>query len=265
MKGYVRYLCFLFAPRRCAILAMLFACQLRVTQYVCRVEACTPTVYMHSIFMCLCVCDFISVWPFKRFLQGRGGREDNGSRHYLLLSCRLSVRPHTLWPSLTWTPSGCTCAHVPNIYCHPHVVVQGQRLCMQGLISTCSHSLHRKSRKPTCSRTHTDEHWARTQFPSFQKKCHIEARVAGIYIFLSWSFSQAQNWMVVWTDPRKKMQIWFFYTLMNPPCAVESSFVYMWTCMLLVLYTATACVHDSLCACFLFMHSHLFHMRVCMC
>lgn len=43
----------------------------------------------------LCGCDFISVWPFKRFLQGRGGREDNGSRHYLLLSCRLNVRPHT--------------------------------------------------------------------------------------------------------------------------------------------------------------------------
>lgn len=61
----------------------------------------------------VCVRFSLSVWPFKRFLQGRGGREDNGSRHYLLLSCRLNIRPHTVWPSPTRTASRCTCAHAP--------------------------------------------------------------------------------------------------------------------------------------------------------
>lgn len=68
-------------------------------------------------WVCVCVI-FFSVWPFKRFLQGRGGREDNGSRHYLLLSCRLSIRPHTVWPSPTRTPSRCTCTHAPTRRMH---------------------------------------------------------------------------------------------------------------------------------------------------
>lgn len=74
-----------------------------------------------------CMWVFVCVWPFKRFLQGREGREDNGSRHYLLLSCWLSIRPHTMWPSQTWMPSGCTCTHspsqrmhVPNTLTHAH-------------------------------------------------------------------------------------------------------------------------------------------------
>lgn len=70
---------------------------------------------IHVCCMCMGLCViFFSVWPFKRFLQGRGGREDNGSRHYLLLSCRLSIRPHTVWPIPTRTPSRCTCTHAPT-------------------------------------------------------------------------------------------------------------------------------------------------------
>lgn len=70
---------------------------------------------------------FVCVWLFKRFLQGREGREDNGSRHYLLLSCWLSIMAHTMWPSQTRMPSGCTCTHspsqrmhVPNTLTHAH-------------------------------------------------------------------------------------------------------------------------------------------------
>lgn len=107
----------------------------------------------------LCGWDFISVWPFKRFLQGRGGREDNGSRHYLLLSCRLSIRPHTLWPSPIRMPSGCTCthaltrcAHVPYTYWHARAAARGQNACLQGQRSA--------SHTPTQSCAQTDACWA---------------------------------------------------------------------------------------------------------
>lgn len=123
---------------------------------------CMVGVHVHTVHMHVCAwvsaCDFISVWPFKRFLRGRGGREDNGSRHYLLLSCRLSVRPHTLRPSQTRTPSGCTCthaptrrAHVPNTYWHTHAAVEGRPACIQSLISASWHILHRRSHTPTFS------------------------------------------------------------------------------------------------------------------
>lgn len=82
-------------------------------QQMCASLRCIIHVsYVHEC-VCVCMCLSLSVWPFKRFLQGRGGREDNGSRHYLLLSCRLNIRPHTVWPSPTRTPSRCTCAHAP--------------------------------------------------------------------------------------------------------------------------------------------------------
>lgn len=106
----------------------------------------------------LCGWYFISVWPFKRFLQGRGGREDNGSRHYLLLSCRFNIRPHTLWPSPIRMPSGCTCthsptrcAHVPNTYWHARAAARGQKACMQGQRST--------SHTPTQSCAQEDACW----------------------------------------------------------------------------------------------------------
>lgn len=152
----------------------------------------------------LCGCDFISVWPFKRFLQGRGGREDNGSRHYLLLSCRLNVRPHTLWPSPIRMPSGCTCthaptqcAHVPDAYWHARAVARGQNVCLQGQRS--------RSHTPTRSCAQTDARctfalhinfwgsccrdlcsWSlvpaqRTSYPQYSEENHTCARVVENY------------------------------------------------------------------------------------
>lgn len=120
--------------------------------------ACVSVPYTCIALAWLCGCDFISVWPFKRFLQGRGGREDNGSRHYLLLSCRLNVRPHTLWPSPTRMPSGCTCTHAPtqcvhvaDTYWHARAVARGQNVCVQGQRS--------RSHTPTRSCVQADARW----------------------------------------------------------------------------------------------------------
>lgn len=108
------------------------------TMYVLCVDICT--VYMH---VCACVCAFVSVKPFKRFLRGRGGREDNGSRHYLLLSCRLSIRPHTLWPSHTRTPSRCTCTHAPTRCMHvPDTHTDTHMLCVGTTCVRAEHDMH---------------------------------------------------------------------------------------------------------------------------
>lgn len=94
----------------------------------------------------LCGWDFISVWPFKRFLQGRGGGEDNGSRHYLLLSCWLNIRPHTLWPSPIRMPSAP--AHMlrhdvrtsPDTYRHARETARGQNYVRAGPEEHRSHT-----------------------------------------------------------------------------------------------------------------------------
>lgn len=56
---------------------------------------------MHFTYASACFSSAFG--PLKGSCGAKGEEEeDNGSRHYLLLSCRLSVRPHTLWPSQIW-------------------------------------------------------------------------------------------------------------------------------------------------------------------
>lgn len=115
----------------------------------CIIHVCFVHDYAHAR-VCMYVSFSSSVWPFKRFLQGRGGREDNGSRHYLLLSCRLNIRPHTVWPSPTRTPSRCTCAHAPN-----ETRACGWS-CTQG--TTRMHAIKsQKPRRPALAKSHTGE------------------------------------------------------------------------------------------------------------
>lgn len=106
---------------------LLASCSVNAFQNVavckCAANVCETALYntcvmCMTIRVCVYVCFSPSVWPFKRFLQGRGGREDNGSRHYLLLSCRLNIRAHTVWPSPTRTANRCTCAHAPTRRVH---------------------------------------------------------------------------------------------------------------------------------------------------
>lgn len=222
---------------------------------------------------CKCVCNFISVWPFKRFLRGRGGREDNGSRHYLLLSCRLSIRPHTQWPSQTQTPSGCTCTHAPtrrtnapNTYLHTHGLVEGQPACTQSPISTCWHILHRKSLKPTHPHTHTDAQWAHT-LPFFLKEVSYWGRTGRVLHVLARSFPRQKidGWLEQ-GHRRRNVTVWLqtcrcglCLYLCAPLCTYIRgcssvcfcSFFCMQTCMLLLLYTATVfilhCVRMHLC------------------
>lgn len=144
-------------------------------------KVCLHCVHMSHVimhWMCASVlsmcegvhlCVFLPVFgPLKSSCRGRGGREDNGSRHYLLLSCRLSIRPHTLWPSQTRTASECTCTHALTRRMHIPKTHWHTRLCRDDL-HTCKSWSDPDTKSHTPTHSHTQMHAEHTKLSQFLK------------------------------------------------------------------------------------------------
>lgn len=192
---------------------------------------CLCTVYMHVCAWVMCMCVFISVWPFKRFLRGRGGREDNGSRHYLLLSCRLSVRPHTLWPSQTQTPSGCTCTHAPTRCTHVPDTLTHTRLCRDDPHACRAWSAH--------ADTFCIEKVTHTYAFSHPHRCTLNTHTSllskrSLILRQDWQgfnvpdyiLASANDWWMAWTGTQEME----FYCLVVD---LLTQFVFIFLCMLI--------------------------------